>query len=68
MVLTGEGEGIQGELVLNQWTPGGPVLVQGNVTGLSPGLHGLHITQKGDLREGCKSTGKHFNPYLVVFL
>ncbi|XP_077293191.1 superoxide dismutase [Cu-Zn]-like isoform X2 [Arctopsyche grandis] len=64
VVLAGEGEGIQGELTLSQWTPGGPVLVQGNVSGLAPGPHGLHVARRGDLREGCKSTGKHFNPYL----
>ncbi|ERL94968.1 hypothetical protein D910_12240 [Dendroctonus ponderosae] len=32
---------------------------------LTPGKHGLHIHQAGDLREGCEKLGGHFNPYLV---
>ena len=27
------------------------------------GYHGFHIHESGDLREGCKSLCKHFNPY-----
>ncbi|XP_020590789.1 superoxide dismutase [Cu-Zn] 2-like [Phalaenopsis equestris] len=37
--------------------------VRGKVTGLSPGLHGLHIHAFGDTTNGCNSTGPHFNPY-----
>ena len=33
-----------------------------NVEGLSPGLHGFHIHQSGDLRKGCGSLCAHFNP------
>jgi len=33
-----------------------------NVVGLSPGLHGFHIHQSGDLRKGCGSLCAHFNP------
>lgn len=29
---------------------------------VSPGLHGLHVHEFGDLREGCKSTCSHYNP------
>ena len=32
------------------------------VSGLSPGLHGFHIHESGNLIEGCSSTCKHFNP------
>ncbi|ENN73487.1 hypothetical protein YQE_09912, partial [Dendroctonus ponderosae] len=32
---------------------------------LTPGKHGLHIHQAGDLREGCEKLGGHFNPYLI---
>lgn len=31
-----------------------------------PGLHGFHIHEYGDLREGCSSTCSHFNPYNQV--
>lgn len=30
--------------------------------GLSPGLHGFHVHNKGDLRGGCTSTCSHYNP------
>ena len=34
-----------------------------NMKGLTPGLHGFHIHEYGDLREGCSSTCAHYNPY-----
>ena len=33
-----------------------------DLSGLEPGLHGFHIHEYGDLREGCKSTCNHYNP------
>lgn len=36
--------------------------IEGTLTGLSPGLHGLHIHEFGDLSSGCLSTGVHYNP------
>ena len=29
---------------------------------LSPGLHGFHIHEKGDLSENCVGAGGHYNP------
>jgi Cu-Zn family superoxide dismutase len=60
-----EGGGCSGEILFTQPNPGAPVIVTGNVTGLSAGLHGFHVHVKGDIREGCESVGPHFNPYLV---
>lgn len=34
-----------------------------DLTNLSPGLHGFHIHEFGDLRDGCKSAGAHYNPH-----
>nr|XP_050858099.1 superoxide dismutase [Cu-Zn]-like [Vespula vulgaris] len=56
-------EGPRGSLTLEQQVDG--VKINGTITGLSPGIHGFHVHEKGDLREGCDSAGPHFNPYMV---
>jgi len=33
-----------------------------NLQNVPSGYHGFHIHESGDLREGCKSLCKHFNP------
>lgn len=35
----------------------GPTTVTGNISGLSPGLHGFHVHALGDTTNGCMSTG-----------
>ncbi|KAJ2952528.1 hypothetical protein O0L34_g6846 [Tuta absoluta] len=42
--------------------PNGSIHVQGILQGLSPGQYGFHIHEKGDITQGCGSTGGHFNP------
>ena len=32
--------------------------------GLAAGLHGFHVHEFGNLIEGCKSAGAHYNPEL----
>lgn len=39
-----------------------PTTIEGEIKGLTPGKHGLHIHQLGDTTNGCNSTGPHFNP------
>lgn len=34
----------------------------GSLEGLTPGLHGFHVHESGDLRLGCASLCAHFNP------
>lgn len=38
------------------------LLITVNIKGLTPGEHGFHIHQTGNLLEGCKSLCSHFNP------
>ncbi|XP_031617746.1 copper chaperone for superoxide dismutase [Contarinia nasturtii] len=37
-------------------------VVDGVIDGLTPGQHGLHIHECGDISNGCESLGKHYNP------
>lgn len=37
-------------------------VVDGVLDGLTPGLHGIHIHECGDISKGCESLGKHYNP------
>ncbi|ROT75129.1 copper/zinc superoxide dismutase isoform 2 [Penaeus vannamei] len=62
VVLTGDA---QGTLTLTQSNPPvGPTVIEGVISNLSPGLHGFHIHQLGDLTGGCASAGGHYNPYM----
>lgn len=37
-------------------------VVTARLTGLTPGVHGFHIHEKGDTRQRCNAAGPHFNP------
>lgn len=54
--------GVEGTVKLEQTADG--VHVTGRITGLTPGLHGFHVHEYGDLsnRETGKSAGGHFAP------
>ncbi|XP_046482199.1 superoxide dismutase [Cu-Zn]-like isoform X1 [Neodiprion pinetum] len=56
-------DGPRGELTLQQYFEG--LRINGTIEGLSPGLHGFHVHEKGDLRQGCKSAAGHYNPYTM---
>ncbi|KAL1439398.1 hypothetical protein MTO96_010218 [Rhipicephalus appendiculatus] len=55
------GSNVTGVLNFQQKDPDDFVTITGDVTGLSPGLHGFHIHLRGDLSHGCASTGPHFD-------
>ncbi|XP_068629814.1 superoxide dismutase [Cu-Zn]-like [Battus philenor] len=54
---------VSGELYFTQVLPSGPVTIQGNITGLSSGLHGIHVHQNGDIDDDCEDIGPHFIAY-----
>ncbi len=54
-------EDVKGSILLMQ-APGTPTLIKGTITGLTPGEHGFHIHEFGDMSDGCKSMGGHYNP------
>lgn len=53
---------VRGNVTFTQNGCGNPVLVEVAILGLTPGLKGFHIHEKGDLSNGCLSTGGHYNP------
>ncbi|MCH7958999.1 MAG: superoxide dismutase family protein [Candidatus Hydrogenedentes bacterium] len=55
------GNDVSGTVTFTQQDDG--VLIEADITGLSPGKHGFHIHQYGDISAADgKSTGGHFNP------
>ncbi|XP_055537985.1 uncharacterized protein LOC129725791 [Wyeomyia smithii] len=58
--------GVTGNVTLSQPSCTEPVFIEVNVVGLTPGKHGFHVHEKGDLSDGCASTGGHYNPDKVT--
>ena len=52
---------ISGAIVMKQ-EPGKPTIIRGIIKGLTPGKHGFHVHEFGDLSKGCESAGGHYNP------
>lgn len=54
---------IKGSIEFKQPSSGSPVLIHFNLSGFEPrAIHAIHIHEFGDVRQGCKSLGGHFNP------
>jgi len=61
VLMPTQGNDVVGALLLTQHD--GYLQVTGKVEGLSPGEHGFHIHEFGDLRDPAgKSAGGHYNP------
>merc|ERR1711990_1156029 len=61
----GEGTGnVTGDIFLTEHeTPDGTEIeISGKLMNLSPGEHGFHIHENGDLSDNCKGAGGHYNP------
>ena len=55
------GSNVKGLVKLTQ-TEGGKCKIVADIEGLTPGLHGFHIHVFGNLTQGCKTAGPHWNP------
>ena len=55
------GSGVNGLVKLTH-PQGGKCKISAEITGLKPGQHGFHIHQFGNLTQGCKTAGPHYNP------
>ena len=55
------GSGVSGRVLFE--SQGNSTKITARVTGLTPGQHGFHIHEMGDLSGGCKSAKGHFNPF-----
>ncbi len=61
VLVAGNDSGVSGSVTFEQTAHG--VRVVADVNGLTPGKHGFHVHQKGDLSAAnLTSTGGHFNP------
>ena len=59
-----EDSGVSGIVVFEQANSKSNVVITARVRGLYPrAKHAFHIHTYGDLSEGCKSTGSHYNPF-----
>ncbi|CAN1167926.1 Superoxide dismutase [Cu-Zn] 2 [Linum perenne] len=62
VAVLGNSDGVSGAIFFTQ-EGDAPTTVNGNISGLKPGLHGFHVHALGDTTNGCMSTGPHFNPH-----
>ncbi|GAU91520.1 SOD_CuZN6 [Ramazzottius varieornatus] len=53
---------VKGTVYFTQESEGQPVILTGHLRSLSPGYHGFHIHEYGNLTSGCASAGAHHNP------
>ena len=59
------GETIRGKIFLEEISYC-RVKISGIISGLSPGKHGFHIHEFGDLSDSCTAAGGHYNPNRAV--
>ncbi|XP_043268344.1 copper chaperone for superoxide dismutase isoform X2 [Venturia canescens] len=55
------GEKVRGVIRFAQSLKG--CIIDGTIDGLTPGFHGLHVHECGDISQGCLSVGEHYNPH-----
>lgn len=58
-----KGDVVSGVVHFTQESEDSPTLIEAEIKGLTPGLHGFHVHEYGDTTNGCTSAGSHFNPF-----
>lgn len=58
-----KGDVVSGVVRFNQETEDSPTVIEAEIHGLTPGLHGFHVHEYGDTTNGCTSAGTHYNPF-----
>lgn len=67
-VITGSEGKVRGNVTFTQQNCDANVHVFVTIEGLTPGPHGFHVHEKGDLSNGCTSAGSHYNPDKVIMI
>ncbi|CRL04705.1 CLUMA_CG017768, isoform D [Clunio marinus] len=62
IAVLGFSDKVFGNVTFSQPSCHEAVFIQIAIVGLTPGKHGFHVHEKGDLSGGCVSTGGHYNP------
>lgn len=62
-VLGNGNVGVSGIITFLQIEGHSTIYIYVRISGLTPGLHGLHIHEKGDLSGGCATLLSHYNPH-----
>ncbi len=62
VVVLNNQAGVTGTVKFTQ-QEGKKVRIQAELSGLTPGLHGFHIHEWGNLTNGCMTAGPHYNPH-----
>lgn len=57
-----KGETVHGNVTMTQKSCTDHLQVEVSIVGLTPGYHGFHVHEKGDLSGGCGTAGGHYNP------
>ncbi len=60
------GPRVQGNIIFEEDPINSQVKINIELTGLSPGLHGFHIHEAGNIENQCKGCCAHFNPFGTV--
>merc|ERR1711998_633757 len=62
-IMNPDGDSTTSGVVKLVQEPGQMTKITAEIKNLTPGEHGFHIHQFGNLIEGCKTAGPHYNPH-----